>query len=335
MMFQVDVLIPFHRNDEFVRASILSAHSSSDVTVRVIAINDTGLEISSHDLGLLNGDLLIKTTSRGYLNAMRVGVESSTAEYVCFLDSDDLIAETKLIEQINYMHRYDFDFVSCDLAKIDQNGSPRKSHRIFGKIPFSHNPRELWLIGTHGADSSLMCKGAALRSSWPSHSKFSAHFADYAWGLSLPNTISLGHLPIALYYYRSHPLQISRNVSLGQSWTPVHELWVANFRKCFPKIGYPFEISEDVSISLAFPAALKSLKRQDRRILKTLITSVLQEIEMQKNEEWKNWRKTLYRRGLIATRGRVFRYWSEAIPMAIVLMLELINGINTRRIKQS
>jgi glycosyltransferase involved in cell wall biosynthesis len=333
-MFEVDVLIPFHRNDELVRAAVQSAHLSSNVALRIIAVNDTHEEITARDLGLKELDLLIRTTSRGYLNAMRTAVENSTAEFVCFLDSDDLISKNKIYDQINHLIAHNFDFISCDMATIDVNGSVRRPREIFGKVPLSIDPRALWLIGSHGADSTLMCRGPLLRSTWDSHSKFAAHFADYGWALSLSDSVVLGHLPVAHYFYRSHPNQISRDASLGQSWAEIHKLWVENFFKCFPGIERQFEISENIAISLAFPAALKRLRRGERKVLKIMISSILFEISKQEGNDQRSWKRTLYRRGFIATRGLTFRYWLESIPLAVLIMLEFKNGMQIRRIRR-
>lgn len=333
-MIKVDVLIPFHRDDDLLRASIQSAHSSIEVSVRVIAVNDTGKKISARDLGLTEFDLLVETASRGYVNAMRVAVDHSNAEFVCFLDSDDLISDYKIINQINYLTLNNLDFVSCDMAKIDVKGTIKRSRWILGRNPNSTDCRALWLIGTHGADSTLMCKGNLLRATWGAHSKFASHFADYGWALSLPDSVAIGHLPVAHYFYRSHPNQISRNANLGQSWFPIHDLWVKNFSKCFPVIEHKSEITGNISISLAFPAALTRLKRRERKILKIVIASILIEVSKQKKNDLKAWRRTLYRRGIIATRGLTPKYWLEAIPLAFSILVETTNGVRIRRIKK-
>jgi glycosyltransferase involved in cell wall biosynthesis len=333
-MFSVDILIPFHRNDELVRASIQSAHLSLKVAVRVIAVNDTGLQISAGELGLKDSDLLVSTRNRGYLNAMRVAIESSAAEFVCFLDSDDLISKSKILEQIHYLTTNNLDFVSCDMAKIDVNGDKSKSRGVLGKIPLTSNPRSLWLIGTHGADSTLMCKGSILRTTWNTHSKFATHFADYGWALSLPDSVVIGHLPVAHYFYRSHPNQISRNVNLGESWSAIHELWKENLFRCFSSIDRGIKITDNVALALAFPAAITMLNREERKVLKEIISSIISEVREQEINDFKAWRTTLYRRGLIATRGLTFKYWREAIPLAILASVEFTNGKQFRRIRK-
>jgi glycosyltransferase involved in cell wall biosynthesis len=104
----VDVIIPFHRVDEFLNQAIDSAQSSQGVRVRVIAINDSGQSVDRAALGLRGTDILTKSKSKGYLGALSTGFEACQSEYIAFLDSDDLQDSDRLFEQISCMEMENF-----------------------------------------------------------------------------------------------------------------------------------------------------------------------------------------------------------------------------------
>ena len=97
---KVDLLIPFHRIDTYLNAAITSAQASVGVNLRVIAINDSGEEVTKSTLGLRTEDLLVKSILKGYLGALSTGFANCDADFIAFLDSDDLQEETRLASQI-------------------------------------------------------------------------------------------------------------------------------------------------------------------------------------------------------------------------------------------
>ena len=94
---KVDVLIPFHRIDSYLNAAIASAQASQGVHLRVIAINDSGQEVEKARLGLRAEDLLVKSIFKGYLGALSTGFANCDADFIAFLDSDDLQDVNKLL----------------------------------------------------------------------------------------------------------------------------------------------------------------------------------------------------------------------------------------------
>ena len=328
----VEVIIPFHRIDEYLVAALDSIRLSENVDVRIVAINDTGVSVDRSQLKLTKTDVLIETSVRGYINALKVGVEASREKYVSFLDSDDLIHPEKLFRQVQMLRSKDLDFVSCGIQKINSRNQLSHSGSLLGVIPRTVNAKELWIIGSHGADSTILCNGDLLREHWVNHRKFESHFADFGWALSLPKHLRFGHIEENLYFYRSHSAQISKSPSLGDSWRTIYPLWESNLLNVFPEFPRKFIPSERESLSIAFPASMLNLKKTEIKNLIQFEKALLACLEGRSDREITEWKRTLARRFLIVSRGRSLRYW-HAAPILIITVLKLkIFGFGFRKI---
>lgn len=330
--YTIEVIIPFHRVDVYLEKAITSVLSSKFVETRIIAVNDTGEYVRHETLGLRESDVLINTKVRGYVNALFTGVESTNEQFVTFLDSDDLMHPLRFSEQLNLLTSGQFDIVSCNMGRIDTDGHLLSSKRLLGKIPNPVNRRELWIIGSHGADSTLMCKGDILRKFWKSHGTFGAHFADYGWALSLPQSIRIGHLDESYYLYRNHPRQISSHPSLGNSWSSIYPLWESNLGIQFPGIWQKCSVTDQIGLAVAFPAALVRLSKSDVNLLGRFIDVLMEYFGPRSEIEIRAWRATLMRRAFIADRGRSIRYWSQAPGILTDLVTHQLTGDKLRRI---
>jgi len=328
----IDVIIPFHRLDNYLIAAINSIMSSRNVKIRLIAINDTGNHINRTKLKLSNIDLLIETSERGYINALKVGVAASTEKYVAFLDSDDLVHPDKLSKQIEVLNEQNLDFVSCGIQKVNSKNQLSAFGSLLGVVPKSKNSKELWVLGSHGADSTILCRGDSLRESWFTHQKFQTHFADYGWALSLPPEMKFGHLEDKFYFYRSHPRQISKSPNLGDSWKMIYPLWLKNLEAQFPEFLKNRQLSERESLAIAFPASLLRLSRIEIRNLIKFEKTLLSSLDGRSSHEISTWQKTIARRILIASRGKAIRYWYVAPGIVWATIGLRLLGIGFRKI---
>lgn len=56
-----------------------------------------------------------------------IGLENATGQYICFLDCDDCWLPTKLQDQIEFITKYNYDFIYSNYEKISSNG--QRNHR--------------------------------------------------------------------------------------------------------------------------------------------------------------------------------------------------------------
>ena len=303
----VDVVIPFHRMDNYLSEAISSVKLSIGVDVRLIVVNDTGNKISADYLKLRESDLLIDSSAKGYVNALQTGILNSTAEFVAFLDSDDIMEPHRLSMQIAKIKITGTDFISGQIVKFTHNPIDGHSFSILGPIPKTSNPELLLLLGSHGADSSILAIGESIRKSWNIHSTFPPSVADFGWLLKCLSDGSLmSHEPAAIYFYRSHRNQLSRSGELGLEWNSVYPYW---FTFCKNRLNFlsrfnASPLTRNVALSLVFPSAMPKLNRNELHELKVTILNLIDDIEELNIEDSKAWKKTLWYRYLIASRLR-------------------------------
>ena len=328
----VEVIIPFHRVDEYLDAAIKSVRASIGVQVRIIGVNDTGGRIDSTKLNFSKTDALIETSIRGYVNALKVGVQATSERYVGFLDSDDLIHPEKLAKQIAFLNQHNLDFVSCGLQKINSRNQLSNYGSLMGETPRTSNAKELWVIGSHGADSTLLCSGTVLREYWSNHQKFEPHFADYGWALSLPLNLQFGHLKDKFYFYRSHSAQISKSPPLGDSWQLIYPLWINNLLNAFPKFPRNQIPSMRESLAVAFPASMLGYNRREIKNLVKFEKALLSCLEGRSSDEIREWKRTMARRLLIASRGTSLKHWYVAPGLIMTALSLRLFGFSFRKI---
>jgi glycosyltransferase involved in cell wall biosynthesis len=301
----VDVIIPFHRNDDFLREAIASAHASVDVRPHLILVNDTGGGISRETLGLSESDSLVMNRQKGYLGALSTGVATSTSPYVAFLDSDDLTDPLRLKKQINRLQTDGVDYVSGRLVKFKKIAKNSTRVSPLGMLPNSSDPRLLLFIGAHGADSTIVANGLSIRESWKFHASFSSAVADYGWLLSaICQGHTLSHESEAIYYYRSHEDQLSRANSLKEGWSEVWPLWDALRTHEILKLNEfsQLSITSSTALALTFPATLPSLDSTEIKMLKNVIRAFLADLKTIDHQAINIWKISLWRRYIIAAK---------------------------------
>jgi glycosyltransferase involved in cell wall biosynthesis len=329
----LDVIIPFHRNDELLLEAIKSTIANLPAQGRVIAVNDSGLAIEKNSIGLRSSDILIESNGTGYLAAMDTGVRTSTAEFVSFLDSDDICGDDRFAKQINRLVSKSADYCSGTILKISPDGSHPKRRSILGSLPDDLETKKCWFFGAHRADSSIVIRGDLVRRNWVQHGNFPPIFADYGFALSLPPQTVFTHEEHALYLYRAHPSQMSRARYLIEDWQGIHKLWLKNYHEiCIELKIIPIkEISQEVTLSIAFPASRTKLSSFDRKVAIKLLEQLRQicktSLPLERHKQLDSF---LNRRGFLISPFSSLRYVSAGPNMLIEAFLTYIVGIKPR-----
>lgn len=280
MLEIVDIILPFHQDTEFLREAISSAHNSKGVQVRIIAINDSGIVFSKNDLGLHETDILALSQEKGYKSAMATGMALTESEYISFLDSDDLLHPDKLQIQLKSLTHSGADLATGKIVRFDSSIENTFDSPLATGLISRLNQHEKLIFGAYGADSSIMMRSSTLKESWNIHATFPARLSDYGWLLSVLPSKRAIHCEESIYFYRTHPGQMSRIGNLNSEWLGVHQLWLANLRISLNIDSLiPLMVNPATMQAIAFPSSLPRLSRQERGCLKStlfLLREVLQ-----------------------------------------------------------
>lgn len=281
MLDNVDLIFPFHQDNEFLTAAISSAQNSHGVEVRIIAINDSGKIFSKSELGLRETDLLVSSQEKGYRGALATGMALTHAEYISFLDSDDLLHPDKLQIQLKALIEQGADLATGRIVRFNTSIEDIFNSPLSIGLISRLSQREKLVFGAYGADSSIMLRASTLKESWGIHATFPARLSDYGWLLSVLPSKRTIHCEESIYFYRTHPGQMSRFGNLKSEWLEIQHLWMENLRvtlgRYCPQI---FSMSPAAMQAIAFPTSLPKLSLREKRSLKStlsLLREVLQE----------------------------------------------------------
>ena len=325
----VDILIPFHRIDSFLIDAITSAQASEEVIVRVIAINDTQQETSKKAIGLRETDLLVESEFKGSLGAVTTGLGYCEAEFVAFLDSDDLQDEKRLKNQIELMQETGADVSSCDLQKFSGSLIRNQVKSISGVAPNFKAPEIKLIFGAHGADSSLVLRLSVVKNNLNLRSHLPSQLSDYPWLLLIIlGNAKYAHLQKASYFYRTHSLQISRASNLNDVWGSIYPVWLKFFNAY---IEVENDIQSDFSLLIAFPSSLSKISKNELRVLRNIKKHIINNDLLENRKDRVKFKKLIGIRDVIGRRGRTINViWIGPI-LCFQIIRSKMNGNLARR----
>ena len=209
---QVDVIIPFHRADAYLKDSILSILDSKYVSPRIILVNDSPDLFSIKDFAPDAKIKLIRTSTRGYANALNAALPHVSSRFLAFLDSDDLNDPLRLSKQIKELISNDAAISICKIRKFSDTQETIRAklgtNSIFGFNPYIH------LISFVYSNSSWVIDRNKLSQVQKWNSSIDHTLSD--WYFFQKNFCKLEDkivfLNEALYWQRVHSGQISKNV---------------------------------------------------------------------------------------------------------------------------
>ncbi|MFZ2538910.1 MAG: glycosyltransferase family 2 protein [Oscillospiraceae bacterium] len=114
---KISVIIPAYNCADLVCYTIKSLQEQTLTEFEVIIVNDGSKDNTLEVLEVFqNSDQRIKiitVDNAGPANARNVGINEASGEYLCFLDSDDLIDKDMLFEMYSLASQNDLDEVCC------------------------------------------------------------------------------------------------------------------------------------------------------------------------------------------------------------------------------
>ena len=125
-MSKIDIVIPVYETPiEFVKESLQSILKQSFTDWNAIIIDDASskdylLILENYIKGLndFRFQLIVNEFNRGAPATRNKGIEKSSADFIAFLDSDDLWKPEKLQSQINQFSENDFSLICSNISYI-------------------------------------------------------------------------------------------------------------------------------------------------------------------------------------------------------------------------
>ena len=246
---EVDIILPNYNSSEFIEKTIDSVIGQTHKNWNLIIVDDCSDEKTKKILNKYsqnkNIQIIFSDKNRGAAFCRNHALELSKSEYVAFLDSDDVWFPDKLIKQINFMKKNNYNFTYT-------NYTPYKGERsIDMSNQNSIRPREKYnfesfIKDTSIATSTMMIKGELARKYKFTDTKICE---DYFYKCSILKEIGYAYClneSDTLYRIRKDSLQSKKLRNL---------YWIWKINSKFNKLNFFNNLNSVISISL------KSLKK--------------------------------------------------------------------------
>lgn len=143
-MPKVSVIVPVYKVEKYIEESIRSICEQDYPNIEIILVND-GTPDSSVELArkvAINYSITLSIVNRengGLPSARNAGIKVATGEYLCFIDSDDMISVNHITDLVNACNKYKTKVAYADfqLTYESNRGGEPSSHNVASSI--AHN----------------------------------------------------------------------------------------------------------------------------------------------------------------------------------------------------
>jgi glycosyltransferase involved in cell wall biosynthesis len=178
-MARISVIIPAFNRAHLIGETIESVLAQTFREFELIVVDDGSTDRTAEVVRSYDGPIRYRfQPNQGRSSARNAGYAASRGEYICFLDSDDVLAP-QMLERLAGMldARDELGFVYCDSQFVDQSGAPlpkpaqfiRRSGGAFFNICFASilfRLRRCWRAGAAWRRRVCSSRRSSLRKTW-------------------------------------------------------------------------------------------------------------------------------------------------------------------------
>lgn len=125
--YKVSFIVPVYNAEAYLKRCVASLREQSYENLEIVLVDDGSLDNSGELCDEYERqDARIKVIHKkngGLISAWKAGVEGSTGEYLCFVDSDDWVDTTMVSEMAEQLSGSDREIISSDYVIEWENGS--------------------------------------------------------------------------------------------------------------------------------------------------------------------------------------------------------------------
>jgi len=246
----IDVILPFHRSDIFLKLALNSVNQSVGVRANLILIDDRS------EYQELSFDTTVRTGGLGYAAAINAARPFLRSKFCALMNSDDLVHPQRFIKQVAALQKSGKSISVTRMRKFKNSNCP--IFMLGGNPRFDKFNKEAQLITSFYSNASWLMS----TDFWTSIGDIEdfGNGSDWAWGVKLfDKTVPFIH-PEVLYFYRSHKNQTTQNENTLDPQLAV--IWgELNLRFGLPELP-PF-----IGINMALPGSKVNLETELDQIL--------------------------------------------------------------------
>lgn len=271
-MSKVSIIIPCYRQAQFLAATIESALAQTHRDLEVIVIDDGSPDHTAEVAARYASDprfRYLRQENTGLPGARNRGLAETTGEYVCFLDSDDLLLPDKCRRQVEVLAANPkLGFVYCDITTIDEKGIVVPDQFSIAAVPrdLSGNLFGTLIQGGYFPPHTVMVRRSVLEAVGGFDPALGGH-ADYELWLRISGAGYPAHfIAERLASYRVHSASMSKD---GRHMRDTRIATLNKIARLYPEQFGPGVDRLQQSIEDLFAANLWLRKQQEEAVVAT------------------------------------------------------------------
>ena len=236
-MKKVSVIIPTHNSSKYIKECILSVVNQTYNNLEIIIIDDKSNDNTLDIIKSIKDKRIeiIELEENVYTGIARnKGIDSSTGEYICFLDSDDYILPDKIEKQVKYMEDNNYDFTYTNFIYLKENDKKHYA-KLPKKLDYKHALKNTAILTS---TVMLNMKKLAKEDIYMPNLKRGQDTA--CWWKILKKGYIAYNIPEYLTYYRVHSKSLSsnKNSAIKRTWNLYKLEDISYFKKIYCFICY-------------------------------------------------------------------------------------------------
>ena len=140
---KVDIILPYYNSDQFFSETINSILGQTFENWRLIIVDDNSnlknKELLKNYLNYSKIKIIWLKQNKGPGFCRNTAMRYSKSDYVAFIDSDDIWYKNKLMDQLNFMLKNNFDFTYTNYLTFKANENFSKKHNELSTITSPKN----------------------------------------------------------------------------------------------------------------------------------------------------------------------------------------------------
>lgn len=133
-MLKISIIIPVYNVEKYLAECLESVINQSYANIEIICVNDGSTDSSPQILQLYAKKderiRVISQSNHGLSMARNTGIEHATGEYICFLDSDDMLVETAADTVVKALESALVDVLVFNANLIYENEHCKRQYNI-------------------------------------------------------------------------------------------------------------------------------------------------------------------------------------------------------------
>lgn len=239
MSITVSILVPVYNREKFLPQLIASVKKQTYTNYELVLVNDASTDNSLAVMQQLAKEfpqlkIITYTENKRAAAARNVGLKQCQGEYICLLDSDDLLEPTALEKGINYLlNNPAIDGVIFDELKVDTDLKPKY---MLLKLTEDYYIKKQNLFRTSFGGAATIIKKDKFFEAGLYDERMTAS-NDRCLSLAMHNLLKIDGIPERLYLYREHNQNITK-INHGFKTTPEYQKILQAYRQFITKDDY-------------------------------------------------------------------------------------------------